>query len=409
MHTMTKLKIAAIGLGLLLSVNASVAAGDGYDASGLIYGTVETDSGNEYTGFLRWGTEEAAWGDLFNSTKEDLPYLEKMSKESRRKSKIKILGVTVGYRWESASSGRSFISRFGDIKEIVPGRGEKFDLLMQSGARYSMEGGSNDIGAKITVTDRSLGEVQLDWRKIERIAFKPTPRDAVSEAYRLYGTVTTDHGEFEGYVQWDVQECLSVDKLDGDTDDGDVSIEMGRVRSIEKHNRNGSYVELKDGRRMLLEDSNDVDSDLRGIFVDDDRFGRVRISWDAFEKIEFRETGKSGAAYDTYGGGPINGTVVDYEGRTFSGHLVFDLDETETWELLNGDLHDVEYNIPFSKIRALTPGPSDTSVITLKNGDKLELSDGQDVSERNAGVVVLRDNGRETYLRWDEIERIDFR
>ncbi len=409
MDTLKKLKIAAIGLGLLLSVNASVAAGDGYDASGLIYGTVETESGNEYTGLLRWGTEEAAWGDLFNSTKEDLPYLKKMSQESRRKSKIKILGVTVGYRWESGSSGRSFISRFGDIKEIIPGRGENFDLVMQSGSRFSMEGGSNDVGAKITVTDSSLGEVQLDWKKIERIVFKPTPRSVNSEAYRLYGIVTTDHGKFEGYVQWDVQECLSVDKLDGDTDDGDVSIEMGRVKSIEKHNRSGSYVELKDGRRMLLEDSNDVDSDLRGIFVDDDRFGRVKISWDAFEKIEFRETGKSGAAYDTYGGGPIEGTVVDYEGRTFSGHLVFDLDETETWELLNGDRNDVEYNIPFSKIRTLTPGPRDTSTITLRNGDKLELSDGQDVSERNAGIVVLRDNGREAYLRWDEIERIDFR
>ncbi len=409
MHTMKKLKLAAIGLGLALSVAVPVVAEDSYDPSGLIYGTVETDSGNEYTGLLRWGTEEAAWGDLFNSTKDDLPYLEKMSKESRRKSKIKILGVTVGYRWESSSSGRSFISRFGDIKEIIPGRGEKFDLVMQSGTQYSMEGGSNDIGAKITVTDRSLGEVQLDWKKIDRIVFKPTPRGIDTEAYRLYGVVTTDHGKFEGYVQWDVQECLSVDKLDGDTDDGDVSIEMGRVRSIEKHNRSGSYVGLKDGRRMLLEDSNDVDSDLRGIFVDDDRFGRVKISWDAFEKIEFRETGKSGAAYGEFGGGPIEGTVVDYEGRRFSGHLVFDLDETETWELVNGDLHDVEYNIPFSKIRTIAPGPRDTSTITLISGDTVELSDGQDVSERNAGVVVLRDNGREAYVRWDEIERIDFR
>ena len=45
-------------------------------ADGFLYGTVETNSGNNYTGLIRWGTEEAFWDDLFNSAKDDLPYLE---------------------------------------------------------------------------------------------------------------------------------------------------------------------------------------------------------------------------------------------------------------------------------------------------------------------------------------------
>ena len=37
------------------------------DNSGYLYGTIETTS-NSYTGFLRWGTEEAFWDDHFNSS-----------------------------------------------------------------------------------------------------------------------------------------------------------------------------------------------------------------------------------------------------------------------------------------------------------------------------------------------------
>ena len=64
----------------------------------------------------------------------------------------------------------------------------------------------------------------------------------------------------------------------------------------------------------------------------------------------------------------------------------FDLDETETWELLNGSLDDVEFLIPFERIRSIEPSRGDRSRVVLDNDISLELSDGQDVSESNDGI-----------------------
>ena len=44
------------------------------DRSGLLYGTVTMSSGTEYRGVLRWGSEEAYWDDIFNSSKTELEF-----------------------------------------------------------------------------------------------------------------------------------------------------------------------------------------------------------------------------------------------------------------------------------------------------------------------------------------------
>ena len=112
---------------------------------------------------------------------------------------------------------------------------DRADLVMKNGKVVRVDGGSNDVGGEITVFDDSLGAVELSWRKIERITFKETPRSIVPPGYRLYGKLATEDGEiFEGFIQWDVQECLSIDKLDGEARDGDLSIEMGKIRKITK-------------------------------------------------------------------------------------------------------------------------------------------------------------------------------
>lgn len=399
----TLILVAGLALVSPIAVAAEPVSPDGY-----IYGTVETESDHTYTGLLRWGTEEAFWDDLFNSTKDDLPYLEQHGEAKRHRSRIKIFGITVGYRWHDANASRMYIARFGDIKEIDVVRDEKIRVTMKDGEVYAMEGGSNDVGATVTVLDDSLGEVKVEWDRIERVVFRPAPPDLRPPAYRLYGEVRTEDGSFAGFIQWDVQECLSTDELDGETNDGEVSIRMGKIRAIEKRNRSGSYVELKDGRRLLLEDTNDVDSSLRGIHVEDPRYGRVKISWEAFERVEFEEVDHSGRGYDDYGPPrALHGTVTDYNDRRHAGGLVFDLDETKSWEMLNGERDGVEYHIPFEMIRSVEPLRGDESRVVLTNGTELVLRDSQDVSERNDGVVVLRPDSREAYFAWDEIKRVD--
>ena len=401
--------ILVLGIAALASPAAAADGTPKAGPHGFIYGTVETTSGNTYNGTLRWGTEETFWDDLFNSTKGELPYLEDHRRETRHRNRIKVFGVTVGYRWDDASGSRMFIARFGDIRQIDVMRGEKIHVTMKDGTEFSMEGGSNDVGATITVNDDSLGTIKLAWNKIERVTFKATPAKLEPPAYRLYGVVETENEKFTGTIQWDIQECLSTDKLDGEADDGDMSIEMGRIRSIEKRNRKGSLIVLKDGREFVLEDTNDVDSSMRGIHVDDPRFGRVTVSWEAFKRVEFQEVDHSGRGYDDYRpGAALRGKVVDYDGKSHSGSVVFDLDETRGWELLNGSRDDVEYHIPFGMIRSIEPMRDDGSKIVMKSGVETVLYDGQDVSESNDGVVIIRENDRETYFAWDEIKRVEF-
>jgi hypothetical protein len=385
------------------------AKGAGSDPRGFIYGTVETSSGNSYSGIMRWGTEEIFWDDLFHASKKDLPHIEVQDGERRRR--ITVFGITVGYRYDDASSGRLLVARFGDIKEIRVRGGDKADLLMKSGTTITVDGGSNDVGGEVTIFDDELGGVELAWKKIETITFKPTPRDIQPPAQRLYGKLKTEDGAtFEGYVQWDKQECLFTDELDGESEDGDLSIEMGRIRRISTHSRSASRVELKDGREFVLRGTNDVNSDNRGIMIEDERFGRVVVSWDAFEELEFIETGKSGRGYDAYKPGKeLRGVVTTKDGKTHSGRLIFDLDESETWEMLHGSLNDVEYVIPFEKVRSVRPDRWDASVVELVGGIELKLEDGQDVSDKNAGVAIEGDGADpEAFVAWDDVKSVTF-
>ena len=379
-------------------------------AEGFLYGTVETDGGRRYTGILRWGDEEAFWDDLFNGTKSKLPYIDRLPEDRRKRREIKVFGLRISYDWDEEAMGRQFVARFGDLQEIRPLSGDKVDVKMKSGTVYRLDGGSNDIGATIRVQDPDVGDVEIEWKKIERIEFAAAPASLRPEAQRLFGEVVTEDGVFRGFVQWDSQECLSTDKLDGDSEDGKLSLEMGKIRSIEKKSRSSSTIELKDGRKLDLRGTNDVDSSIRGILVEDERFGRVKICWDSFRHVDFRTGPGSGRPYSDYKpGAPLRGTVTDHDGKNWKGRLVFDLDETESWEMLNGDRHGVEYDLPMEMVRSIEPRDEDTSTVVLREGRELRLEDSQDVSEANAGIVVIPEGGAtERYVPWVQVQRIDF-
>jgi hypothetical protein len=183
---------------------------------------------------------------------------------------------------------------------------------------------------------------------------------------------------------------------------------MGRIRSIEKHDRDGSWVELRDGRRLLLEGTNDVDSSLRGVMVETEKSGRVEVSWEAFERIDFVEGKGSGRGYASYGAArPLAGRVTTRQGETHGGELVFDLDESFGSELLNGSVDGLEYSIPFALVRTVAPRSKGVSAVTLLDGGELLLGDATDVGAGNAGVLV-RAAGRETLVSWDEVARVEF-
>jgi hypothetical protein len=387
-----------------------VRAGAAVDPAGRIFGTVETESGARHTGFLRWGREEAFWDDLFHATKRDLGWLEKYLGDERRRSEIRVFGITIGHHWETVGHARLFVARFGDIAEIEPRGDGRVELTMRDGTVHDLDGGSNDVGGVLTVDDAALGQVKLDWDEIEHVVFAPAPAHARPSARRLHGTLRTRTESFEGFIQWDSEECLDTDRLDGESEDGDLSIEMGRIRAIEKHDDDGSWVELVDGRRLLVEDTNDVDESIRGIMVEDGRFGRVEVSWSAFERVELHDTRATGRSYEAYAAGrPLRGEVTAADGRKWSGRLVFDLDEAATWELLDGERDGVEYHVPFERVRSVERLGGGASRVVLRGGGELVLEESQDVGDDNDGVMILPDDGGpgEVYVPWQDVGRVD--
>lgn len=379
-----------------------------------IYGKIHTVDGDTYQGAIRWGKEEIYWSDMFNSSKTRNPYLRYLSREDSEKldqhndnSISTIFGdIELNGTW-SSSHEHTFACNFGDIKTLYVKNGDRVEVILKNGEEIDLEGGSNDIGANIVILDEDMGKIVLRWSRIDKIEFMKTPRELHARfGEPLYGTVITDHGAFTGLIQWDHDERISTDKLDGDHKDGEISIAFGKIKSIESAGR-GSEIVLKSGKEIYLTGSNDVNYDNRGIIVNIPKVGRVDIKWDDFRKVTFDDLPeKLIENYESFAiAKEIKGTIVLRNGDRISGRLAYDLDETFDIEMLNGNDNDIQYSIPFRNIKRIAPRNFEYSNIELKNGLKILLGEEQDVSDKNDGILVFG-SGEPKYFSWKEIEEI---
>jgi hypothetical protein len=168
-----------------------------------------------------------------------------------------------------------FAVRFGDLKRLDLQQGENLIAELRNGEEVELKGGSNDVGARITVVDAKQGQHSLKWNRIRTVEFLNTPEKLADKlGDPIYGTVKSGKLEFTGRIQWDHDECLTTDELDGDTRDGDVSVEFGDIASIQKYRR-GARVKLKSGKELYLTNSNDVNSQNRGVVVVVPKLGSV--------------------------------------------------------------------------------------------------------------------------------------
>ena len=400
-------------------------------AAGFLYGRVTTVDGVTYEGRLRWGRDqEAFWGDYFNGFKAKNPWVAQVPPERLPKERrpIKIFGIEIFHRERPIDVGRPFMARFGDIARIEA-RGRDVRVTLKSGTVFDLYGsGASDFDDGVRIWDGKRGVVDFEgWAgrmpllrprvRIRTIELLPNPSPGTAP-YRLHGTVRTRHGDFTGFVQWDRQECVGPDKLDGHTADGKLSsLRFDTIRSIARRSRDSALVTLLDGREIVLSGTREVGYESRGIYVDDPRYSRVLISWDAFERVDF----SPGAPEDTgpaYGdfppGRPLTGSVTTRDGRRLAGRLVYDLDESETTETLDAPSQGVDYTIPFDLIASIVVSGREQrgaqhARVTLRNGEELQLELAGDLGERNAGTLIFVDGQpRPEYVPWTNVEQVDF-
>ena len=379
--------------------------------SAFLYGRITDVDGATVEGRLRWGRDqEAFWGDYFNGAKADNPWA--VHAPADRRSPFEIFGIEIGERDGQIRFGRQFLARFGDIARIEAHLRD-VQVTLRSGTTFELDrSAAGDIDDGVRVWDARRGVVDVDARRIRTIELLPTA-PLVAAPDRLHGTVRTRQGDFTGFIQWNRQDCVGADELVGRTADGEVRLRYDTIRSIARNSNDSSVVTLLDGREMVLSDTREVGDGNLGTYVDDGRYGRVLISWDAFERIDF-SPGPSGPGYGDFPPGrPLAGTVTTRDGRRLTGRLVFDFDESETTETLDASLQGVDYNIPFTLIASIVPhvrqGPgAGRAAVILDDGEELRLQRTGDLGERNAGLLIFVD-GRERpeYVPWTDVEKID--
>ena len=403
----------------------TVASGTLRDAPGFLYGRVVTHGGDLYEGRLRWGgDEEAFWDHAFNGRKDQNPWAHHTPlAEQAEKRRPVLFGIELPTGEPRVDLGRPFMARFGDLARIesvgdgVRGMIEDrtdFDpdvrVTMKSGTTFDLARlEASDFDDGVRVWDRERGVVDLSARDVRAIDFLPTPALRGVPA-RLHGTVQTGTGAFTGSIQWDREEALATDVLRGDGPDGAVAYRFGDVQAIAREPGGGSRVALRDGGSVALSGHQMVDRGNRGIYVDDPRYGRVLVSWDAFQRASF-EDGGSGPSYDSFAPGrPLAGTVATRDGRHLAGRLVFDLDESETTETLDAPADGIDYSIPFALVRAIAlPSAPDPATVTLQSGETLQLDRSGDLGDDNGGLLVFAENEESPqYVPWPDVERIDF-
>lgn len=400
---------AWMSVAILVIGSVLPAAAPASDA-GYLYGRVVTVEGEPFEGPLRWGEEEAFWNDVFNANKAGNEHLglvdDRVLERLRWREPWKNLGGLFG--GDDGGFTHLLAVRFGDLARLrVRDRGQLV-AEFRNGESLELGDGSNDVGAVVTVLDAKLGRQEIAWKRIRTVEFRETPAKLPKKLGEpLFGTVRSRNLEFTGHIQWDHDECLSVDELDGESGREDVSIAFGDIASIRKQGR-GAQVALKSGRTLFLTGSNDVDRGNRGVLVKVWGLGSVKIGWDDFDQVTFQPAPHSGRGYADYGAGrALSGTVTTRDGR-LRGRIVYDLDESWDFELLHGRNGDTDYLIPFREIARIQPRGFRRSDVVLRSGLTVELKDHRDVSRQNDGLLVFTGAGKPEYVAWRDVRDIVF-
>lgn len=396
---------------------AAPAMGEEPADPGFLYGRVITIGGVIHEGRLRWGgSEEAFWGNYFNGVKKENPWAAyvppgRLPKELRP---IEIFGIEFGRKEEPIDLVRHYMARFGDIARIES-HGRDVRVILKSGSMAELDRFSaSDFDDGVRVWKSGQRVADLDSVRIRAIEFRAAPQSGAASD-RLYGSVLTRRGEtFTGFVQWDREQCLGSDELKGLTSEGEILLRFDTLQSIARRSRDSSVARLLDGREIEISGTRDAGEGNRGVYVDDPRYGRVLVSWDVVDRVEF-SAGGSGPAYSDFPrGGPLGGSLTTRGGRRLAGRLVFDLDESEVTETLDAPSRGVNYTIPFGLIASIVipgkvAGGLRRATVRLHSGEQLLLECAGDLGEKNAGILVFAAGGQNPdYVRWEEVAQIDF-
>ena len=383
-----------------------------------IYADVYTKDDQTISGFIRWDDEEVLWTDHFNGQKtqnagvthladEDRAYLAKRMPERLVSWAEVARMLRKNNDYADYAKPHDFIAQFGDLRKITIKEGYAIAVTLRNGEVVDLLGGSNDIGTEVNVWPNSEGKRVVEWSDIQTVTFREAPKDEEAPFFgALFGTVETTIGEFSGQVQWDHDERIGIDVLDGEANGEELEIPFSDITSIAKEGR-GSLVTLKSGVSHFMTGTNDVEPDNRGIIVTVPGTGRVDVSWKLFKRVTFVQPSELLGYAEFADTKALLGQVRTKKGDKLSGRLIFNLDRVFDAEMLSGESGDLEYTIPFREIKRISPRDTLSARVSLKSGGGFSLAYSNAVTDKNDGVIVLDTAGAPSFVPWKSMEYLE--
>jgi hypothetical protein len=265
---------------------------------------------------------------------------------------------------------------------------------------------------------------------------------------QLYGKIrTVDRETYEGFIRWDKNEAFWDDILDGNKeldrkrharyprrddyrrrreisifgvtifrDDGDMNwgwsgneaqsgIRMGHIQKLVPEGDDKALLILKSGTEVELKGgSGDIGTDNREILVDDTEEGIIELYWDDIDEIEFMPTPKRESQFGTR----LYGTITTRRAGEYTGFICWDKDESFNLDIIDGREDRRKRKIEFEKIKSIERHSSQSSIVTLKNGNEMRLDDSNDIDSGNRGIEISDTKLGRILVDWDEFDRADF-
>lgn len=309
-------------------------------------------------------------------------------------------------KWLSAPELRptDFAVEFGAIERLLVEDGVT-TVVLRDGVRLETAGGSNDLDAELQILLADGSQRAVAYDNVRSIVFATAPEGHPTFPPQLYGRAETRFGEFSGVLAWDADERLATEMLDGEIGGDEVVVDFGSIVTIEPFG-NESRVVTGDGRELVLDGTNDVNGENRGLIVVGADFGRVLVDWEDLERVTFaplaagslpgRETWDEAAA--------LTGTVVTAEGE-LAGALRYDVDERSRFETLDGFVGESRFWIPLRLVAEIERG-EDEAAVTLRDGRRWTMNRDRDVGGNHNGILVTGPGDDQRYVPWEDVIRV---
>ncbi|WP_062546193.1 hypothetical protein [Rufibacter tibetensis] len=390
---------------------------------GFLYGEVTLTNNERFKGQILWSAGQRMWVDMMTVEKKDNPVLKYLNSEQLERLSQEETQEEMDWGfmnlWKNRYPSRKHTlrCRFGDMAAIrVTGsyeavitlkNGQKVNIYTNKDPEYK-----DQLGKRIAVIHSGKEKKYVEWGSIERITFMPTPSKLhYLKAEPLYGTITTRNGfAYKGQVQWDMDEYLTTNWLNGKSREGEnISIRFQEVASV-RPKEDGALVKLHSGKEVYLQDNSNVNRKNQGIVVQHPTWGRVYIRWRNFKEAVFTPYPIDASfGYSAFQKPkPLRGTISTGN-LTWKGFFIYDLDEKLDMETLDGwDKAGALRQVPFRYISKISPIDDSHAAVVLKDGQKLLLGDRSDVSEKNWGIMVWPQPSKYKYIPWNKVIHVMF-